>query len=242
MTDWTLQGDVSIEEGFSVHVLDEGLPLKVLGTVVSLEDTTQVEIDHRIATSWRRFWALKRLLLNQNVSIKQRLRLFDSTVGSCMLWCCRSWTPRVQEVKRINSAWHSMLRRICKNSRGSEENYVDWIRRSTARARRLAEGAGIRNWSRAFAAYKWAWAGHVARRGADTWLWKVTSWRDSAWTTCCFDVGGSRPLRPSRRRWMKWEHVLQSFSRQAGFGNWANAAMDKDVWLASQQEFIAFCL
>ena len=102
---------------------------------------------------------------------------------------------------------------------GPEESYIDWIRRSTAKARQLAEGAGIRNWGRAYAAYKWAWAGHVARRGANSWLWKVTSWRDSAWTTCCCELGGDRPLRPSRRRWMKWEHAVQKFSRQAGLGN-----------------------
>ena len=166
--------------------------------MVALKDTTQVEINHRIATSWRKFSSLKRLLLNRKVSIKQRLRLFDSTVGCCMLWCCRSWTPRVQDVKRINTAWHSMPRRICKHGRVLKESYIEWIRNSTAKARQLAEGAGIRNWGRAYAAYNSAWAGHVARRGANNWLWKVTSWRDSAWTTCCFELGGDRPLRPSR--------------------------------------------
>jgi len=240
LTDWALRGEVPIVSGFSLHVLPEDAPLDVLGTVVALKETTQVEIDHRIATSWRKFWSLKRLLLNRSVSIKQRLRLFDSTVGCCMLWCCRSWTARVQEVNRINTAWHSMLRRICRHGRAPDESYIDWIRRSTAKARQLAEGAGIRNWCRSYAAYKWAWAGHVARRGANTWLWNVTSWRDSSWTTCSLAVGGERPLRPSRRRWMKWEHVVQTFSRQAGLGNWISSTLDREGWMASQQEFVTF--
>ena len=157
-----------------------------------------------------------------------------------MLWCCRSWTPRVQELKRTNTAWHSMLRRICRHGRGPSQSYIDWIRRSTAKARHLAEGAGIRNWGRACAAYKWAWAGHVARRATSTWLWKVTSWRDSAWTASCVEVGGERPLRPSRRRWMKWEHVLQTFSRQCGIGNWISGTAHRERWMELQQAFVAF--
>jgi hypothetical protein len=87
-------------------------------TSMELKETIQEEIDHRIATSWRKFWSLKRLLLNRSVSIKQRLRLFDSTVGCCMLWCCRSWTSRVQEVKRIVTAV-KFVKRIAKKKPGS---------------------------------------------------------------------------------------------------------------------------
>ena len=81
IANWGLRGDVQIEDGFSLHVLPAGDAVEVLGTVLTLEDTTRTEIDHRIAAAWRKFWALKRLLLNRKVSIKQRLRLFDATGG-----------------------------------------------------------------------------------------------------------------------------------------------------------------
>ena len=41
----------------------------MLGAIVSLEDVTKAEIDHRIAAAWREFRAKKRLLLNRSVSI-----------------------------------------------------------------------------------------------------------------------------------------------------------------------------
>ena len=66
---WTARGDVPIEEGFSLHVLPAGVLVELLGTVLDLGDTTKAEIDHRIAVSWRKFWASKRLLLNRGVSV-----------------------------------------------------------------------------------------------------------------------------------------------------------------------------
>ena len=39
-----------------------------------------------------------------------------------------------------------MLRRVCGQKRHTDEEYVDWIRRATERARRLATLAGVRDW------------------------------------------------------------------------------------------------
>ena len=183
---------------------------------------------------------MKQLLLNGGVSVGRRLQLFDITVGSCILWCCRSWTPRYEELRQLRVAWHSMLRRICGQQRPANEEYIDWMRRSTARARRFATQASVRDWVYTFGMYKWAWAGHVARRSANTWLWKITSWRDAEWTQTSLVNVGLRPLRPSRRRWMKWEHVLQRFARRTGLGSWLGSATDKEQWLTHRDEFVSF--
>ena len=90
------RGAQVIAEGFSVEVLAEDDNLILLGTVLSLTDVTQHEIDNRIAAAWKLFWSLKLMLLNQRVSIRRRLRLFDATVGSYVTWCCESWTPRAE--------------------------------------------------------------------------------------------------------------------------------------------------
>ena len=233
------RGNVRIDDGFSIQVLAEGAPLEVLGTTLALADVTGCEILHRIACAWRKFWSLKKLLLNPGVSMRCRLKLFDATVGSCALWCCRSWTPRFEELRHLRVAWHSMLRRICGQKRAPDEDYVGWIQRCTARARLFAARACVREWVHTFALYKWAWAGHAARRPADTWLWKVTCWRDTEWNQSLANVSG-RPLRPSRQRWMKWEHVLHRFARQTGLGSWTCAAQSKQQWLTHQVAFASF--
>ena len=202
------RGKIRIEDDLHLDILDEGQGLTILGTVIALSDATKCEIDNRIATGWRKFWSLKRLLLNDKVSIKKRFKLFDTTVGSCVLWCSESWTPRAEELRQLRAARHAMLRRIAGRKRAPEESWVDWIKRSTDYARGLAQQTRIRDWAISHAKSKWAWAGHVARRSADTWLYSVTAWRDAEWSRICEMNGYTRPLRPSRRRWMKWEDSL----------------------------------
>ena len=79
------RGATHIEEGFEVEILLEGEGLPVLGTVLHLDDPTKHEIANRIATGWRMFWGMGKLLMNKEICLKQRLRVFESTVSSCVL-------------------------------------------------------------------------------------------------------------------------------------------------------------
>ena len=80
LASWHQRGNVPIEEDFTVEVLDSNASLVLLGTLLNLSDMTGHEIVNRIAAGWKLFWGLKRLLLNQRVSINRRLRLFDPAV------------------------------------------------------------------------------------------------------------------------------------------------------------------
>ena len=112
LENWHRRGEIKIEEGFNIEVLPEGQGLKLLGTLLTLEDTTGNEMRNRIASGWRMFWSMKPLLLNGKVSAKKRLRLLNSTVAKCVLWSCQSWTPRVEELKRLRSTQRAMMWKI----------------------------------------------------------------------------------------------------------------------------------
>ena len=62
-----------MEGGFSVKVLEEGEPLEALGTMLPLSDATKVDIEHRVAIGWRKFWAMQKMLLNKGVSLSLSL-------------------------------------------------------------------------------------------------------------------------------------------------------------------------
>ena len=86
------------------------------------------------------------------------------------------------------------------------------MRRAEAEA--MAADAGVRDWTVAHLTRKWLWAGHVARRPATALAYRVTTWRDSDWQVVAMELGNRRPLRPSTRRWMKWEDVIKRFSSE----------------------------
>ena len=162
-TDWTQRGNVAIEEGFSVDILAQTAPLRILGTDVSLIEVTGSEIANRIAAAGRMFWSMKGTLLNAKASLKCRLRLFDRTVSSCALWCAESWTPRRIELAQLRTAQQSMLRRIVGKCRCPDEQWIEWIKRTTTTARSLAKSHKVRDWVVTHHRKKWSWAGHVAR-------------------------------------------------------------------------------
>ena len=166
---------IQLDDDFSVEFVPEHNGIKVLGTILSLTDATKVEVTNRIATGWRAFWSLKRMLLNRRVSVHRRLKLFDATVGSCVLWGTQSWTPRADEFRLLASTRHTMLRRVAGSRRLPEETWLEWIRRTTHTAVGMAEAAPVRDWELA----QWQRAGYVARRPATSWLWRLTTWRDA---------------------------------------------------------------
>ena len=177
------------------------------------------------------------MLLNKRISVKRRLSLFDSTVGGCVLYGCQSWTPRAEEFRHLESTRRAMLRRIAGARRAPEEPWVEWIMRVTRKALELARSARVRHWGEEHLRGKWMWAGHVARRPTSTWVWKVTSWRDSMWQSLAQDSGTQRELRPSTRRWMKWEDVLRRFCHLHGHGQWQVLGSQRELWADQVEAF-----
>ena len=115
-------------------MLHESETLEALGTALSLEDVTEHELLHRVAIGWRKFWAMKKLLLNKG---------YPSHADSS------SWTPRATELRRLRTAQYHMLRRICGYKRRPEELWHEWICRTTRhaceKANRSAYATGSRH-------------------------------------------------------------------------------------------------
>ena len=181
---------------------------------------------------------MKPLLLKWNSCLKRRLHLYDSTVGSCVLWCAQSWTLRTEEIRFLKTAQRAMLRRIVPAGRGPDEDYINYIRRTTRRAVIVAKETGVRDWIEASSRYKWGWAGHVAQRPSGTWVSRISSWRDSEWQAIAMEMGSSRPMRPSRRRWMKWEDALRRFCSSEGSCSWTELAANRYAWANKPDAFV----
>ena len=130
----------------------------------------------------------------------------------------------------VKTVRRAMLRRIVGTARAPDEEYVSWMKRITGKAEAIAKSAGVRDWTRAHSKAKWSWAGHVSRRSMCSWVWRLTAWRDSDWQSLSMECGSTRLLRPSRRRWMKWEDTLRRFCVDAALGKWTDLSQDRLKW------------
>ena len=130
----------------------------------------------------------------------------------------------------------SMLRRFAAPRRGTDEDFVIWIRRATHIAVDAATSAGVGCWVRDHLKAKWLWAGHVARMSEyreESWAFKATFWRNAEWKRN-FEIGSPlhslRPLRSRAGRWTRWEDQIVKFCESKGIDNWARCAADKTEW------------
>jgi hypothetical protein len=232
---WDCRGIVELGDGLSVDVVAEGTGLKILGTQVFLRTGSTEELQSRIAAGWSSLYAMKDLLLNAKISVRKRLKLLDTSVGSTVLWCTESWALKVDDKLTLKSAQNSMLRRVVGVRRFENEDYIEWITRATRTARRLARSAGVRCWQEAHADRKWRWAGHVARLGLHEWAWRVTTWRDENWQA--LQPNHSRPLRARPGRWTRWQDSVHCFAKLHSARSWLDQAADREGWKAHALSF-----
>jgi hypothetical protein len=219
---WALFEQVPPDKGF-----------KVLGTMWTLVGGTNAEVGARIRLAWRRFYQM-RSLLTRDASLKQRLRLLNSVVGGTLMWACESWNTTAAEVRSIRSVWRAMLRKILGAPRQTDEDWVAYVRRSTARAEAAAKRAKVKQWHLQVQTLQWQWAGHVARMGADRWPRRMTM-STKAWEDLPVPVRPVRPRvgRPSKR----WKDDIKSFCATLGEPRWWEKAMDRDWWASRSTAF-----
>ena len=140
------------------------------------------------------------------------------------------------EKKKVRSVQRSMLRRFAGPRRQTGEDYVTWIRRSTRAAEASAKSAGVGCWVKEHLKAKWSWAGHLARMSQylrDSWAFKTTFWRDSAWKhehAAGTILHSIRPLRSRPGRWLRWEDEVVHGFELLESGAWRVSAAGRESW------------
>ena len=230
-------------EGEDIPIVPSAEGFSLLGTMYSLSGGTKGEVKTRIKIAWGKFHQIWPLLKHRDSSLHQRLRLFNAVVGRSLLWGSESWTLTVAEKQQLRGVERSMLRRFAGPRRGPGEDWLVWIKRATKLAVDAAEQAGVQSWVHQHLCAKWNWAGHVARMESyreDSWAFRTTFWRGSAWRA--ENKPGSalhslRPLRPRPGRWLRWEDEIAHYVENCGQGNWREAARDKSISISMAADF-----
>ena len=80
------------------------------------------KIAEREVAAWRRFFALRHMLCNNNIALKYRLRLLISCVLSSMYWCAGSWILTRTQCTHLRAVQDHMLRKMMYVPRSPEES------------------------------------------------------------------------------------------------------------------------
>ena len=95
-------------KGMVVEVLNSEAATMYLGRSLSLTEPHDVELEHRIKKVWSKFGLYKNELMNKDVPLKLRLKLFHSVVTPTILYGCASWVTTAKRGQKLQSTHQTL--------------------------------------------------------------------------------------------------------------------------------------
>lgn len=106
----------------SIEVLGPSASAMYLGKVLSLTNTRDVELAHRINKAWVKFVAWEQELTDREVPLDLRLKLFQSVISPTILYGSGSWVMTGAREAALQTTQMKMLRSICARKRRTQPN------------------------------------------------------------------------------------------------------------------------
>ncbi len=134
--------------------LEEVPQFSYLGDVLDCEAGVERAVRARVAAAWGRWRKISNLLVNRNIGLRSRGRVYEACVRSALLYGAETWalTNRLMEVQR--SCDRRMLR------------YMVGVRWQDGRSSsEVAEMCGVEDLSAKLRQRRLRWFGHAERAG-----------------------------------------------------------------------------
>ena len=192
---------VDTDGGF-VELVAAGRTHKYLGRSWpgNLRFRGQAAVDHRVTCAWAKFRSLQGTLLDRNISVKLRLKLFNTTVTPAAAYSLETCPLSQHQLDRLDIVQKRMLRRIVGWIGDADDSWEDMGRRMKVRLQTALQLHPVEDWSRVIRRRKIALLHRITSDLAPTLTKLAHSWSPVA----CAAQTGSHPRRTPgrpRRRW-----------------------------------------
>ncbi|CAE7361985.1 unnamed protein product [Symbiodinium necroappetens] len=139
--------------------------LEVMGIALSIPLRPASLMDSALAKARKKHFA-NRGMLECRTPLKERLKMFTSTVGGAALWYSSAAPPSPQALGAVNSLQLELVSRMAGFRRRSSETWLEFHTRSRRAARQLLVSHEQPRWSTLWLQRYWNYKGHVARGNA----------------------------------------------------------------------------
>ena len=183
-----------------------------LGSVVDQQGGTDWDVTTRIGKARAAFVMLKNIWASGGISMRTKLRIFNSSVKSILLDGCETWWTTQTMQQKIQIIFNTCLRRIYK---------IQWQEKIWNED--LWERAGQEPVTKQILRRKWGWIGHTLRKPASSTTRQALTWNPQ---------GKRKRGRPRN----SWRRDTEAELKQQGT-NWSgmarttqNSAMARGRW------------
>ena len=194
----------------------EGTPLEevdsfiYLGSIVDKKGGTEADVKARVGKARSAFTQLKNIWKSGKISLRTKLRLFNSNVKSVLLYGCETWRVTDTIMRRVQTFINSCLRRILK------VKWQDRVRNET-----VWERTNQRPVDEEIKKRRWRWIGHTLRKPKPCIPREAIQWNPQ----------GERDRGRPRET---WQRSVERDRKQlgVGWGELSKKAQDRDQWRA----------
>ena len=183
-----------------------------LGTEVTSDNNTKVEVKRRIQLANRCLFGLSKLLRSKYLSRKTKVKLYHQLVLPVLLYGAENWNLSETDEELLAVFERKILRIIY----GPVCEAGEWRSRYNHELYQLYQHASI---VKKLRTKRLHWAGHVQRMDESAPARKAFSTNP---------IGYRRPGRPRTR----WIDVINKDARAIGVTNWRTTANNRGVWKA----------
>ncbi|XP_052562347.1 uncharacterized protein LOC128092490 [Culex pipiens pallens] len=196
-------------------VLEEVSEFVYLGSLVTADNDTSLEIRTRIHSANRAYFGLRKTLTSDRVQRATKLTLYKTLIRPVALYGHETWTLRQEDERALGVFERKVLRTIYGGVRTAQN---EWRRRMNHELHALLGEPTIVTLARIG---RLRWAGHVARMDEDH---PVRMLFDRARP----DGGTGRRAGAQRARW--GNQIEADLRKICNLGNWRAAAQNRATW------------
>ena len=212
-------------DGDFVDVVQSNASHKYLGRMINLSMNQRVNIElvFRKKCAWSSFHKHRRTLLNHDISLALRLKLFDSVVSPAALFCLHVLPLNKSQLTSLGACQRRMLRSICGWRRIDGEDWEDTMRRMKQRVQVGMMLHYVMSWEERLHRALWSYTRYLTQcKQTSPWCtvirWQPDAMHDASLT--------QRPRRTPGRPRKRWDDDVKHFL-QAKFestSNWLDLA------------------
>ena len=197
---------VEVADGF-VEVVRKGASHVYLGMVFlgTLRRRGRGGLAGRLQCSWAKSHQFKPGLTNRHVSLKLRLKLFNSVIVPCILYGLAVAPLNQADFEKLDVTQRKMLRQIIGFTKWSGETWQEANSRMKQKMRKATEACGISSWSQELLTRKGRLRKRVSESSQSPLLKRVFAWDPAK---CADEKLAARPHRKRGRPRATWQQYL----------------------------------
>ena len=202
-----------------------------------LRKRAMVDIENRSQIAWMKFNEHRDTLLNRHVSLRLRLKLFDSVIAPTIVFGFMTCPLTSNQLQKLEAVRNRMLRSIVGWAPLVDNDWHALMHKMIKKLENAQQIFNVRPWTERLLVGRFRFAAKIAS-AVNSWASITSEWYPyQRWKMNYCVEPGRRIGRPGKR----WDDQIESFAQEIFHSSWFQAAKC-ETWRSHEKAFVKWCL